>query len=163
MQCGDSDVRRPCSQQPFLAFAVSNVTFENSWSKFHLALDPHIPPLHCAQIEDKGSSGRSMEQDLTWPSDYSCFASSHPECRFYCCFCFCFCFKKTQLLMTYRSVHFDTFSPRVETEGLTLPGVFLPNKTLHIHEEILLMAWLTPKIHRDCHSPTFHSMRSSKI
>lgn len=95
MQCGDSDVRRPCSQQPFLAFGVSNVTFENSWSKFHLALDPHIPPLHCAQIEDKGSSGRSMEQDLTWPSDYSCFASSHPECRFYCCFCFCFFKKKT--------------------------------------------------------------------
>ena len=27
--------------------------------------------------------------------------------------------------MTYGSVHFDTFSPRVETEGLTLPGVFL--------------------------------------
>ena len=44
--------------------------------------------------------------------------------------------KKKQLLMTCRSVHFDTFSPRVETEGLTLPGVFLPNKTLHIHEEI---------------------------
>lgn len=72
-------------------------------------------------------------------------------------------FFKKKLLMTYGSVHFDTFSPRVETEGLTLPGVFLPSKTLHIHEEILLMAWLTPKIHRDCHSPELHSMRSSKI
>lgn len=63
---------------PF-SFWVSNVTFGNSWSKFHLVPDPHRPPLHYIQFEDKGSSGRSTEQDVIWPSDYSCFCKQPPR------------------------------------------------------------------------------------
>lgn len=59
---GTPDFRRQFSQQPLLAFWVSNVTFANSWSKFHPVPDPHRPPLRYIQFEDKGSSERSTEQ-----------------------------------------------------------------------------------------------------
>lgn len=94
LQLGDSVFRRKFPQQPFLAFWVSNITFENSWAKFHLVPDPHRPPLHCVQCEGKGSWGRNTGQYVSWSSDYSCFETRHPEFRFYCfCFKYCFFFK----------------------------------------------------------------------
>lgn len=72
---------RQISQQPFLAFWVSRVTLENSWTKFHLVRDS-LNPLCYVQREDKGSSRKNTEQDAMWPHDYSCFENNHPECRF---------------------------------------------------------------------------------